>query len=123
MTTRDTHPGYSCQGEVLEWHDGDSVRLRLDIWEDTAKTVWVRLDGLDTPELGKPGGAAASARSLLLAPVGSILSVKARHHPTDKFGRVLAQLTNASGVSVNGTLLQEGLAKAYAGGSKTGLWP
>lgn len=123
MTARDAHPGYACQAEVLEWHDGDSVRLRLDLWEDITKTAWVRLDGIDTPELGKPGARQATARSLLLAPPGSIVSVQAEHHPSDKYGRILARLTNASGISVNGTLLTEGLAKAYTGGSKKGLWP
>jgi endonuclease YncB( thermonuclease family) len=44
-------------------------------------------------------------------------------HPEDKYGRILAQLTTADGVSINGTLLAENLAKSYGGGSKTGLWP
>lgn len=120
---RDVHPGYTCRATVIEWHDGDTVKLSVDIWPTLDETVQVRLDGLDTPELGTPGSLEAKARDVDLAPVGSVLTLHATHHPEDKYGRILAQLTTLTGVSINGTLLTEKLAKEYHGGSKVGLWP
>lgn len=117
------HPGYSCWATVIEWHDGDTVILAADVWPTLTETVHVRLDGLDTPELGTPGSLEAKARDVALAPVGATLTLAARHHPEDKYGRILAQLTTLDGTSINGTLLTEGLAKEYHGGSKQGLWP
>lgn len=115
--------GYLNRAKVIHWHDGDTVELEVDVWPDDTRTVHCRLDGLDTPELGKPGAAEATARDNQLAPAGTVLMLSAKAHPEDKYGRLLAQLTTADGVSINGTLLTEGLAKAYSGGSKTGLWP
>jgi endonuclease YncB( thermonuclease family) len=117
------HPGYTCRATVVEWHDGDTVRVVADIWPTLSETVQIRLDGVDTPELGKPGSLEAKAWDVSLAPVGAVLTLTAKHHPEDKYGRILAQLTTLSGVSINGTLLTQGLAKAYNGGSKVGLWP
>jgi endonuclease YncB( thermonuclease family) len=117
------HPGYSCRAEVLEWIDGDTAVLAADVWPTLTETVHVRLDGLDTPEHGTPGAAEAAARDAALCPVGATLTLTARQHPEDKYGRILAQLTTLDGVSINGTLLAEHLAKDYHGGSKAGLWP
>lgn len=42
--------------EVLKVHDGDTVRVRLDLGFDTYRDVWVRIDGIDAPELKDVGG-------------------------------------------------------------------
>jgi micrococcal nuclease len=115
--------GYTNRADVIEWIDGDTVVLAVDVWPTLTENVHVRLDGVDTPEKGKPGAAEAKARDLQLAPVGSTLVLTAKAHPEDKYGRILARLTTADGISINGTLLTEHLAKEYSGGSKDGLWP
>lgn len=114
--------GYLNRAKVVKWLDGDTAVLDVDVWPTLTETVHVRLDGLDTPEKGKPGSAEATARDRALAPEGTQVMLATGPHPEDKYGRILAQLSTADGVSINGTLLQEGLAKAYNGGSKTGLW-
>lgn len=115
--------GYHCRAEVLRWGDGDTAVLEVDVWPGSRETEHIRLEGLDTPEKGKPGAAAAAARVRELAPAGTIVSLQCGPDPEDKYGRILATITTAEGVNINGTLLNENLAKAYAGGSKAGLWP
>lgn len=115
--------GYLNRATVLKWIDGDTAVLEVDVWPTLTETVHVRLDGVDTPEKGKPGSGEATARDNELAPVGSQIMLATGPHPEDKYGRILAQLTTKDGVSINGTLLTEHLAKSYQGGSKTGLWP
>lgn len=115
--------GYRCRATVLEWIDGDTAILAVDVWANLTLTVHVRLDGIDTPEHGRPGAAEATARAGQIAPPQSLVTVATSKHPEDKYGRVLARITTPDGTSVNGTLLSEHLAKAYTGGSKAGLWP
>ncbi len=115
--------GYLNRATVLKWLDGDTAVLEVDVWPTLTETLHVRLDGVDTPEKGKPGAAEATARDNQLAPVGSQLMLAVGPHPEDKYGRILAQLTTPDGTSINGTLLTEKLAKPYNGGSKVGLWP
>lgn len=115
--------GYTNRADVLDWLDGDTAVLAVDVWPTLTEKVHVRLDGIDTPEHGTPGAAEASARAAQLAPVGTTLVLTCKAHPEDKYGRILARLTTADGTNINGTLLTEGLAKSYAGGSKAGLWP
>lgn len=47
---------FSWSGQVVDVHDGDSLRVRRG---DTGELVRVRIYGVDCPELGQPYGAAA----------------------------------------------------------------
>lgn len=45
---------WPCQ--VMEVHDGDTIKFRCDLGLDTERRIWVRLDGVWCPELSDPGG-------------------------------------------------------------------
>ena len=99
--------------------DGDTI----DVFLDLGFKVWhkdrLRLDGIDTPEKNTPLGKALKTYLIELLE-GKI--VRLRVTKPDKYGRYLATVYLNSDISLNEQLIQTGLAKAYAGKSKVGLW-
>ncbi len=98
--------------------DGDTVKLRSGEFAGTR----VRIVGLDAPEIhGKCNAerrlaAKAKTRLIDLARTGRIrLEVSGR----DKYGRILAVMT-VNGRDVARTLIDERLARPYAGGHRPG---
>lgn len=63
-------PVYIYRADVLDVHDGDTYRLRVDLGFRCAVTIQCRLHGVDSPELSTPEGKAAQAfvADLLLPP-------------------------------------------------------
>jgi endonuclease YncB( thermonuclease family) len=63
-------PAYVYRAEVLDVHDGDTYRLRVDLGFRCAVTIQCRLHGVDCPELDTPEGKLARAfvAITLLAP-------------------------------------------------------
>jgi endonuclease YncB( thermonuclease family) len=49
-------PAYRYRAEVLDVHDGDTYRLRVDLGFRCAVTIQCRLHGVDCPELNTPEG-------------------------------------------------------------------
>jgi endonuclease YncB( thermonuclease family) len=49
-------PAYRYRAEVLDVHDGDTFRLRVDLGFRCAVTIQCRLHGVDCPELNTPEG-------------------------------------------------------------------
>lgn len=45
---------WPCQ--VLDVHDGDTIKFRADLGLDTWRDIWVRLRGVWSPELSAPRG-------------------------------------------------------------------
>lgn len=108
---------FGYRAEVVRWIDGDTVELIVDVGFKMAMRDHFRLMGVDTPERGRPGAAEATARVRELAPGGAQVTVAT--HAKDKYGRWLAEVFTASAQeSVNVTLIDEGLAKPYFGGTK-----
>jgi endonuclease YncB( thermonuclease family) len=52
--------------EIREVHDGDTFRLLIDQGLGDARELWVRLHGIDTPELRKEEPIATQAREAAL---------------------------------------------------------
>lgn len=110
--------------EILDVVDGDTIEARVTIWLGQQVTTRVRLRGIDTPELSSEcaeerrlARAAREALREILAP-GRALLVNVGH---DKYGRrVLAGLRTGESSDVAGLMLARGLARAYAGGRRTG---
>lgn len=50
---------YVYRAELLTVHDGDTYKLRIDQGCGGEQKVWVRLRGVDTPELETPAGPGA----------------------------------------------------------------
>lgn len=108
---------------VLRVVDGDTLRVRAEIWLDQWIEVSVRLRGVDTPELrGKCASekaAAAKARDWLAAvAVGGVLL---HDIGPDKYAsRVDARVVAADGRDLAAGLIAAGLARAYAGEKREG---
>ena len=109
-------PRYNYWATVVRWVDGDTVWLTIDLGFRITTTTDFRSYGINTPERGQPGYAEATARASALAPVGSTVLATTYKVP-DKYGRWLVEVV-ANGVNVNETLVAEGLAVPYFGGTK-----
>ncbi|MBI5235037.1 MAG: thermonuclease family protein [Deltaproteobacteria bacterium] len=83
--------------------DGDTIILQTG--------EHVRYVGIDTPERGEPFYGMAKRRNRELVSGVSITLEICASERTDKYGRLLADVL-VSNVSVNETLVKEGLAKA-----------
>ena len=130
-------PSYQFPVVITYIVDGDTVDARIDIGFKIIYEERIRLLGLDTPESRtsnkkeKVLGVAAKARIKEL--IGSANSLPGKRGKKDvilktskdgkgKFGRILGEIwVNANtgeGINVNQTLIEEGHARWYMGGSK-----
>lgn len=108
-------PQYTYSASVVRWVDGDTVDLVVDCGFHITVESRFRLYGIDTPERGQPGYAEATARCRELAPEGSTVVAKT-YKAADKYGRFLALIEGSA--PVNSTLVSEGLAVEYFGGTR-----
>ena len=88
--------------QVIRVIDGDTL--------DTTRGR-VRLFGVDTPERGERCASEATDRLEELA--GDSVRLEDGPRNTDQFGRLLAYVYTADGVSIDETLIREGLATAW----------
>lgn len=95
--------------------DGDTCDLATGSAR-VARTLRVRLHGIDTPERGERGGTAATEflRSLLgEGAAARRLRCQATGDRVDGFGRLLARCTLPDGRDVGLLLVEHGLARAF----------
>lgn len=110
---------------VLTITDGDTFKARVEVWPGVDVVTAVRLRGIDTPEIrGKCAAerdkAIAARERLRALLVGDVLISNIE---PDKFsGRVDADVTVA-GKNISQTLIDEGLARKYTGGTRQGWCP
>lgn len=109
--------------ELIRVVDGDTLEVRAEIWIGQTVVTFVRLAGIDAPELrGACGGEktlamAATERLRGLLPPGARLLLHEVEH--GKFaGRVVARVTLPDGRDLGAGLLLAGLAQPYAGGRR-----
>jgi len=98
--------------------DGDTVDVMVDLGFKMYSKQRIRLSGIDTPERGQEGYDKAKDRlkELVLHEEVTLCTTKA-----SKWGYYLGEIYVEdpwSGVNVNTTMIQEGLAKPYDGGKK-----
>jgi len=114
---------YVYRGTVISNYDGDTLIAMLDLGMGIKMRAVCRLLGLDAPEIrggSESSRAAAKAakqrlQELVSAPEDSLV-----FHSTakpDKYGRLLVSIWNGD-MCVNDTLLVEGHARPYDGGTK-----
>lgn len=106
---------YTYNATVTRWVDGDTVWLDVDMGFRLQTGNDFRLNGINTPERGQAGYQEAKDRANALAPAGSAVVIKTTK--PDKYGRWLAEVW-ANDICVNLTLITEGLAVPYFGGTK-----
>lgn len=121
-------PNHVHAARIIEWHDGDTVKLDTDQDYEEHNFSWHRLAGIDCDELPSVVAKAAKARVNELAPPGTpVITVSYKNLRTkvatsgakEKYGRWLVELwTTTSHISINQTLLDEGLTRPYDGGKR-----
>lgn len=107
--------------EVIKVVDGDTIKVRANIWVDQTVIVSVRLRGVDAPELYRPKCKtekilARSAKASVNAstPVGS--TVRLTQITRDKYGgRVVAYVQTNDGENLGARLIAQGQAIAMGG--------
>lgn len=109
------------EAELIRVIDGDTLLVSAAPWPEHRIETYVRLRGIDAPELHAKCEAvrlaAQEARAVLSALVSAKLSLLAISG--DKYyGRVLADIRLQDGRSVADVLLASGLVEAYDGGHK-----
>ena len=110
--------------------DGDTIDAMVDLGFGTWKKVRIRMHGINAPESRtrnleeKKKGLAAKARTKeLLEKVSSKSGYfRIKSYGTGKYGRVLADIyiqdVDGNNIWVNKTLIDEGHAYVYDGGTK-----
>ncbi|QEP41926.1 thermonuclease family protein [Ectothiorhodospiraceae bacterium BW-2] len=93
----------SCR--VKSVYDGDTTPLNCN-----GETIKTRFYCIDTPEMGqKPWG--KQSRDHLRGIIGTEVTLK--RHDTDRYGRGVAELFDATGQSVNLAMVRAGRAPAW----------
>lgn len=106
-------PAYAEEGVVVKVIDGDTLDVRIG-----TTTERVRLLNVNAPEFNRVSGeseclgpeATDAARELLRE--GEVVTLEYDNVRRDRYGRLLAGVTNADGLSVNVELVRRGLATA-----------
>jgi micrococcal nuclease len=118
---------YQYKAKLIKVVDGDTVDALIDCGFSTFKKERIRLHGINAPESRtrdkkeKKRGLAAKARLKELIKEGkNEFMVETTVDKKGKYGRLLGELFNSSGAgtSYNETLVEEGHATEYFGGSR-----
>lgn len=112
---------YKYNAKVIKVVDGDTVDLHIDLGFNVSFNTRVRLIGIDTPEKWFPYGKVVKA---YLKQELENQDVYVDVTKKDKYGRYLVTLYKEQGdtLSINNLLVNQGMAKAYHGASRVGIW-
>lgn len=110
---------------VVRVVDGDTVVVRARIWLDQDVTVPIRLAGVDAPErharCERERQLADRAAAFATSRLSQGAKVELRDIRADKYGgRVLSRMFIAGGEDFGRILLEQGLARPYAGRQRAG---
>jgi micrococcal nuclease len=108
---------WTVPAEVLDVHDGDTLRVRADLgWRVQIETL-VRVDGINADELRTAKGKAARAFALTLVKPGDEVTLVSKKllGSLEKYGRVLADIALADGRDFAQEMLKAGQAAAWDG--------
>ena len=112
---------YVYQAEVLSVYDGDTITVMIDLGLSIKVKAKCRLLGIDTPEIRTKSATEKKlgyeARDRLRELVDGKWVVLNSVAKPDKYGRLLVKVW-IGGACVNDTLIAEGLARAYDGGTR-----
>ena len=112
---------YKYNAQVIKVIDGDTLDLFIDLGFKIGFNTRIRMIGIDTPEKWHPYGKVVKAYlQQILEGEKIYLDVTKK----DKYGRYLGvvYLNESDEVSVNQTLINENMAKAYHGASREDIW-
>ena len=104
---------------ILKIVDGDTVDLSIDLGFSIITIQRIRLSGLDTPELNskeeKERQLAVEAKQFVTEWFSNNKNLIIKTTKDDKYGRMLGEIINENGVSLNKTLIERGYAWDYDG--------
>tara|TARA_A100001388_G_scaffold204119_1_gene155071 strand:- start:181 stop:600 length:420 start_codon:yes stop_codon:yes gene_type:complete len=111
-------------------YDGDSLRADIDLcFGVNLLNQAIRINGIDTPEMRGKGVTkqekvlAKAARDRVKQLVKKAFWLESLDGgKKDKYGRILGNIYTLNGLDVAKTLINEGYAVAYDGGTKTHNW-
>lgn len=116
---------YNYSAKIVQWIDGDTLDVDVDLGFHIVLRERVRVLGIDTPELHSPDPAkraaaqVSRAMAISLCPVGMVQLIHTdKPYADDKYGRFLASITLPDGRDYATAMIQLGLAVAYDGGKK-----
>jgi micrococcal nuclease len=109
--------------EILRVIDGDTLLVEAQPWPQQKMEVYVRIRGIDAPELKSKCEASRlagiDARHALEALAARSGSIQLTRISGDKyFGRIVADVILSNGKNVADDLLVAGLVRVYDGGRK-----
>ncbi len=109
--------------EIIRVVDGDTILVEAMPWPQQTIEVYVRLRGIDAPELHSKCSNVRAAAERALEALAQIMPATGEIELTkisgDKyFGRILADVTTKDGRNPAQDLLQEGYVASYDGGRK-----
>lgn len=109
--------------EILRVIDGDTLLVEAQPWPQQKMEVYVRIRGIDAPELKSKceaiRAAGLDARHALETLAAQSSSIQLTRISGDKyFGRIVADVILSDGHSVADGLLLAGLVRTYDGGRK-----
>ena len=114
---------YLYEAKIINVVDGDTVDAIVDLGFSISTDLRLRLHGVDTPEMNSRDisereRAKAAKQFVIERLLNKTVLIKT--HKTDKYGRYLAEIfTDADRTqTINRTLVVEGHAVEYWGGSK-----
>ncbi len=111
---------YTYKAKLDRVVDGDTVDANIDLGFDISIHKRIRLAGIDTPETRtrdkeeKARGLASKSRLIELLKDGAFVL---ESNEVGKYGRVLGTL-HIDNININDTLVEEGFAVEYWGGTK-----
>lgn len=111
---------------ILSVTDGDTFKARLEVWPGIEVVTAVRVVGMDTPEIKgkcpseKVAAQAAKVRMTALLASGP---VTVTYLNLDKYAGRIDAFVAVNGVNVADTMIKEGLARTYTGGTRASWCP
>jgi len=111
------------KGKVRSVYDGDSLRADIDLcFGINLLNQAIRINGIDTPEM-REKVLAKAARDRVKELIKKAFWLESLGGgKKDKYGRILGNIYTLNGLDVAKTLIDEGHAVAYDGGTKTHKW-
>ena len=108
------------RAEVLKVQDGDSIKVRAHPWVGLSVDVWVRLRGVDAPELR----GACSDEKRMARQAREVVrfieetTVLLRRVGPDKYGQRVVADIEAAGIDLGAMLIEQHLGRPYSGGRR-----
>ncbi len=109
--------------QVIRVIDGDTIAASATIWPGQNIRIYVRVNGVDTPELR---GKCPFEKKLAYLARRFVINwsysgqIKLKNIKQGKYaGRIIADVYDTNGRNLAAELLRQGLAIKYAGGKKT----